>query len=312
MDNGQPLKEVKAILTDFERELGTGGLEQLPAQAQLIGYGEISAIFAIKEIEGWVFKRLPLFESPEQAAAYLENFNEYCNILAEAGLDLPKHYCHIIPKREQLFVLYIGQERFPDANLGHRRIHEQTEEENLDMLERIIYALHDLQVFNQNNKPALEAAIDGQLSNWVWLETKNGHRLVYIDTSTPLFKRAGKETHNPDLLLKSAPGPLQAIIKLFFLDDVMNRYYRHRDVYIDLAANLYKEQRPDLIPVFLEKINLYLPAGEAITPEAIRRYYREDKFIWQFFLAARRIDRWVKQKLLGRPYEFILPGPIKR
>jgi hypothetical protein len=120
----------------------------------------------------------------------------------------------------------------------------------------------------KNNKPDLEAAIDGQLSNWVWLESKGGHRLVYIDTSTPLFKRAGKETLNPDLLLKSAPGPLRAIIKLFFLDDVMNRYYRHRDVYIDLVANLYKEQRPDLIPVFLEKINLYLFDSEAITPES--------------------------------------------
>ncbi|MBK8702276.1 MAG: C69 family dipeptidase [Saprospiraceae bacterium] len=162
--------------------------------------------------------------------------------------------------------MYIGQERFSDANLCHRRIHVQSEEENLDMLERIIYALHDLQVFNEKNKPGLEAAIDGQLSNWMWRETKGGHRLVYIDTSTPLFKRAGKETLNPDLLLKSAPGPLRAIIKLFFLDDVMNRYYRHRDVYIDLVANLYKEQRPDLIPVFLKKRSHYPQSHTPVLP----------------------------------------------
>ncbi|MCO6492640.1 MAG: hypothetical protein J5I98_29755 [Phaeodactylibacter sp.] len=113
-------------------------------------------------------------------------------------------------------------------------------------------------------------------------------------------------------MLKSAPGPLQAIIKMFFLDDVMNRYYRPRDVYIDLVANLYKEQRPGLIPAFLERINQHLPDTGAITHKEVDRYYKEDKFIWQFFLAAQRMDRWVKRRLLGRPYEFLLPGPIQR
>lgn len=305
------MKGVESILAAFEQGLDTRNLEQSPIKAELVGYGEISAIFAIDGIDGWVFKRMPLFTSREQAEAYLGNFYEYCDLLTEAGLDLPGHDCYVIPNG-RIFVLYIGQERFPASALCHRCIHAQASDETLEMLDRIIHALNGVQAFNRKRMPEREIAVDGQLSNWVWQESEGAHRLSYVDTSTPLFRRSGAETLDPELVLKSAPGPLRALIRLFFLDDVMNRYYRPRDVYIDLVANLYKEQRPDLIPGFLERANRHWPENEAITPREIERYYREDKFIWQFFLAARRIDRWVKQKLLGQPYDFILPGPIRR
>lgn len=305
------MKRVEAILTAFEQALDPQHLEQSPVKAELVGYGEISAIFAIDAIDGWVFKRMPLFTSREQAEAYLANYYEYCELLTEAGLNLPGHDCFIIPNG-RLFVLYIGQERFAAEALCHRRIHAQGTEETLEMLDRIIQALNGIQAFNRRRMPEREIAIDGQLSNWAWQESEGAHRLAYFDTSTPLFKRSGVEAMDPELVLKSAPGPLRAAIRMFFLDDVMNRYYRPREVYIDLVANLYKEQCPGLIPAFLERINRHLPENEAITSKEVGRYYREDKFIWQFFLAARRIDRWVKRTLLGRPYEFILPGPIRR
>lgn len=40
--------------------------------------------------------------------------------------------------------------------------------------------------------------------------------------------------------------------------------------------------------------------------------HREDKMLWRLFLAFRRIDRWLKDGLLRRRYEFILPGRIQR
>ena len=43
-----------------------------------------------------------------------------------------------------------------------------------------------------------------------------------------------------------------------FVDDVMNRYYDHRQVLIDIAANFYKEQRPELIPGTVEIFNQHL------------------------------------------------------
>ena len=49
-----------------------------------------------------------------------------------------------------------------------------------------------------------------------------------------------------------------------------------------------------------------LSAGE------IEKYYRTDRMIWALFLAFRRIDLFIKTKILMKRYEFILPGKIKR
>jgi len=121
------------------------------------------------------------------------------------------------------------------------------------------------------------------------------------------------EQLDPELLLQSAPGFLRWILRLFFLDDVMNRYYDRRQVYIDLAANLHKEQRPDLIPVMLKIINRNKPETmPPLTEDEINKYYKEDKRIWTLFLAFRKIDRWLTTKLFRKTYNFILPGKIKR
>ena len=40
------------------------------------------------------------------------------------------------------------------------------------------------------------------------------------------------------------PGP---ILRRFFLDDVVGRYYDPRQVVIDLIADIFKEQKPPLI-----------------------------------------------------------------
>jgi hypothetical protein len=159
----------------------------------------------------------------------------------------------------------------------------------------------------------LELALDGQLSNWVWLEEGTNFQLYYIDTSTPLYRKDGQEQLDPELFLQSAPSFLRWLIRLLFLKDVMNRYYQPRQVYIDLAANLYKEQRPDLVPLTLDIINLHLPNDlEPLTAREIEKYYKEDKLIWTLFLAFRRADRFLKTKLFRKRYEFILPGKIKR
>ena len=161
--------------------------------------------------------------------------------------------------------------------------------------------------------PLLELAIDGQLSNWVCLEKEIGTEIVYIDTSTPLYRINGVEQLDPELLLQSAPSFLRWIIRLLFLKDVMNRYYDQRMVYIDLAANLFKEQQPDLILDTIDIINQRLSNNlKPLTMKEVEKYYREDKLIWTLFLAFRRIDRWLTMKLLRKRYEYILPGKIKR
>jgi hypothetical protein len=93
----------------------------------------------------------------------------------------------------------------------------------------------------------------------------------------------------------------------------MNRYYDPRQVFIDIAANLYKEQRKDLIHEAIDVFNHHLTDREKpLTVADIEKYYREDKLIWTLFLTFRRMDCWLTTKLLRKRYEFILPGKIVR
>ncbi len=102
------------------------------------------------------------------------------------------------------------------------------------------------------------------------------------------------------------------VIRKFFLADVMDRYYNQALVYTDLVANLYKEQKPELVAPAIDIINNYLTEEDQQTVKDIRSYYKEDKFIWSLFLASRRLDRWIDTRLLRKRYEFLLPGKIKR
>ncbi len=46
--------------------------------------------------------------------------------------------------------------------------------------------------------------------------------------------------------------------------------------------------------------------------KATEKYYKEDKFIWQLFRGVRRANRFMNTRILGKRYEFTLPGQIER
>ena len=301
------------LLTEFESGLNPQHPENSSIPATLIGFGEISAIFQIGDQSNTAFKRLPLFVDRPSAQTYISKYNEYCELLGDAGLNLPPDNTFIISAARRPVVLYIAQQRLPAERFAHRLIHRLEAGEMGQLLESIVAEIAKIWRYNQAGLPDRELALDGQLSNWVWLESESGMTLFYIDTSTPIFRKHGMEQMDPELFLKSAPFFLRWIIRLLFLDDVMQRYYQPRQVYIDLAANLYKEQRPDLIGPLVEIINRYLIENEKpLSLKEIEKYYRGDKLIWALFLAFRRIDRWLTTRILRRRYEFILPGKIKR
>ena len=97
----------------------------------------------------------------------------------------------------------------------------------------------------------------------------------------------------------------------------MTRYYDFRKVVIDLIANFYKEQRPDLVPGLIARVNAGLasgPAGQAFAPlseKEVQSYYQEDALIWRVYLAFRKLDRFFS-RLTGRSYPYILPDGIRR
>jgi hypothetical protein len=300
----------RTLVYEFEKGLNPQNLEASKIPAEVLGYGEISIILQIGDNTGVAFKRMPLFSNPEAAQVYERQFHEYCRYLSDAGFRLPHHETLIIEIPDRPVVLYIAQERLPADRFVHRLIRRLGPEQAVAATEKIIAEIHKVWKFNGSSDSALQLAIDAQVSNWVLLESGE---TFYVDTSTPLYRKDGVEQMDPELFLQSAPVFLRWLIRWLFLKDVMNRYYDSRLVYMDLAANLYKEKSPELIPEVIRCINRYLSSGQQpLNQKEVEKYYKEDKRIWTVFLAFRRIDRWMTTKLFRKRYEFLLPGRIER
>ena len=120
---------------------------------------------------------------------------------------------------------------------------------------------------------------------------------------------------NAELFLRVCPVALSWILRRFFLDEVLDRYYLVREVLLDLIANLIKERAEHLIEPYLAVANRYLekwPEAKPIVPAHVRAYYREDALIWRLFLGFRKMERFWRLRIRRRPYGLILPGPISR
>ncbi|NOZ73875.1 MAG: hypothetical protein GXO90_00625 [FCB group bacterium] len=303
------MNALETLLDTFESNLEPTDLKASPVVAKVLGYGEISTVFQLEDAPDWAAKRMPLFESRQAAEAYQKQYQEYCEVLREMGLHLPEDQTLILEPPNRPVVLYILQKSLPGDRFAHKLIHTLPREELYTMLSEIVKALESVWAYNAEHRPEREFAIDGQLSNWVWIDDQ----VWYIDTSTPLYRLQGEEQLDPELFLKSAPSFLRWIIRLAFLKDVMNRYYDRRLVYIDLVANVFKEQKPELVPEMITWLNEQCAdLDPALTGEEVEKYYKEDKLIWALFLAFRRIDRWMTTTLFRKRYEFILPGKIVR
>ncbi len=298
------------LLNRFEHELIPHDLSRASIPAEIIGFGEISAIFQIGGEENIIYKRIPIFPDVKTAESYKQMYFEYCALLRQAGINLPEDDAFIVQVPGHPVVIYFAQQRFEDQFFCHNLIKTLSEADRIDMLAQIMSALTHIWNFNTQQMPQFEIAMDCQLSNWVWMEENGKRKLFLVDTSTPFVRKNGIEQLEVELLLQSVPVYIRWLVRRLDLDDVIGRYYDHKKVVIDLVANLYKEQRPDLIPWFLEIVNKYLE--QAISQKEIDTYYKEDKMIWTLFSALRKTERFITVHLLRKRYEFILPGAIKR
>lgn len=301
------------LLRRFEAGLDPQRIEMSNVPARLIGYGEISAIFQIHDNSDVAYKRMPLFHSVEAAASYAELYAAYCALLNQAGLQLPDTGTAVVAITGRPVVLYIAQKAFSPDRICNNLIRACTPEQTQALVNRILSQQQKIWDWNQTAMKDSEIAVDGQISNWALEGDIDTGVLYYIDTSTPFIKKHGRHQLDPELLLQAAPAFLRWLVRWLFVDEVMDRYYDPRKNMIDLAANLYKEQRPDLIPAVIAAVNDALPRDiQPITPEDVARYYKEDKFIWSLFLTLRRLDRFLSTAIFRRRYEFILPGKIQR
>ena len=314
-------------LEEFERGLDPRYPERSRIPARVLGYGEISTVFEIQGegMEGYAFKRLPIFKHRDEIEPYLASYEEYNRILEEEVGISPPAYGHAeFVSSSGRPVFYIIQEQLPYPSIGNQAIHHLPDDEVPTLVRLILGELKKIWDFNRERE-GLEVAIDGQISNWsiVSFDPGSAHvdentRFLYMDTSTPLFRVDGTEQLDPELFLRSAPSFMVWIIRLLFLEDVMTRYYDFRQVTIDLIANFYKEQRAELIPALIDVANAFFADKaaylgiEPIREKDVVSYYREDRLIWSLYLSMRKLDRFLHTRLLRHEYPYILPGKIKR
>ncbi len=314
------------LLQEFERGLDPQHPEGSKIPARVLGYGEISTVFEIQveALHGLAFKRLPLFNDEREVERYRIAFEEYNRLLEqEIGIHLPPHDYASFQNRAGRPIFYIIQKQLPAASIGNRAMHTLSRESVLVMVRRTLQELSKVWNFNRHQH-RVRVAIDGQISNWSLDDFDPEHPRIeqasisYVDTSTPLFRVEGVEQLDPELFLRSAPSFLVWILRLLFLKDVVNRYYDFHLVAVDLAANFFKEQKPDLVPDVIKVVNEFF-AGEAaelgiqpINEKEVRDYYREDALIWSLYLSMRKMDRFIRKQLLRGEYPYILPENIKR
>ena len=315
------------LLARFEQGLDPKHPDKSTIPARILGYGEISTIFEIlhESMHGLAFKRMPIFRAHDEMDRYERLFYEYNRVLSEdIGIMVPDHTSARIYPETGNMVIYNIQEKLPPVSFCHQVIHRIDDDASEKLILAILRKMLQVWDFNAKGGPVV-IGLDGQLSNWAIKDHDPAYpslpdelELLYIDTSTPFMRISGKEQLEPDLFLRSAPSFLIWFIKALFLQDILDRYYDFHLVAVDLIANLFKEQRHDLIPSFIDTANAFF-AREAthlkvlpIKEKEVRSYYREDAFIWRLFLTFRRLDRLITTRILRKPYPYILPGKIKR
>jgi hypothetical protein len=332
-NNHQTFKNPPGFDLDFNQlqEFETFLDPQYPEKGQIpchvLGYGEISTVFELncEGMQGLAFKRMSIFTNDQELEKYISAYSEYNQLLEEEiGLSLPPHGYAILRNPSGRPTFYIIQSKLPAHCIGNNAIHLLNRQGISTLIERVLNEL--LKIWSFNSKQSkYQVSLDGQISNWVIddFDPENPKvdretSLSYIDTSTPVYLHDGLEQFDPELVLRTTPRLLSMIIRLFFLEDVMTRYYDPHKVTVDILANLHKEQRADLIPELVFTANSFFSEEgreleiEPFEEKEINDYYREDAFIWSFLSAARRLDRFIYRKVLGREYPYILPGKVQR
>jgi len=317
----------RELLKAFEEKLNPSKPEESPITAKVLGYGEISTIFEIihESQRDIAYKRMPLFDDMQQVERYKDTYYKYDELLREIDIEIPEYGATDVITDDGRIVLYLYQRKLPSDSVANKIIHAVPDDEVMILVSKVLRELNKVWAFNRDNKPEIEVAIDGQISNWA-IEEFNPEKLVidedvnllYFDTSTPLMRENGVEMLDAELFLKPTPPIMRWVLKKFYLQDILDRYYDFRKVVVDLIANFFKEGRSDLIPKLVELANEFF-SGEAVIPnitptnyEEIKKYYKEDASIWSLYLNLRKIHRFIRTKILRKYYEFVLPGKVER
>jgi hypothetical protein len=325
--------ELSLLALAWKRELSSRLSGRL--QVHILGIGEITTTIEVKG-RHWhkihptekrrmrlCYKRLPAFPDREQALRYMGIHSRYQELLGELGIATPWHDNLSLRRPDGKWVVYNRQERFHNRRVACLVIRDLDADGCVELFRRLLGKLRPLFLANRGDG-AIQLGMDAQIPNWV-LPAYRPDRprlaadepMLYIDTSTPLFRVGGVEQLDTDLFLKSVPALFRPLLKYTLLPGIVDRYYRPREVVIDLIASYIVHGRPDVAGGLVGIGNRFLAeaglAGKPLTLEEIKKYNRQDVVIWNLFRRLKRLDRFLTERLLGGEYEQRLPsGPSSR
>jgi len=314
------------LLKELERSIDTFNPEKGKIPIKILGYGEISLVFEIlDDPQHLAYKRIPIFDNEKQVKRHIWAYNEYNRILInEIGLNLPQFDTVWFKDENGKIQFYCVQEKINPDSVGNKVIHNVTKKELETLVRLSMREMYKVWNYSRKNN-IIDLGLDGQISNFAVIDydsnnpkVNNDSTLYYLDTSTPMFRINGKEAMEAELFLKSAPSFLRWLLKALFLEETVGRYYDWRKVTIDLVANFFKEQKPELVPILIRLVNKFFKeeANEfginPITLTEVQKYYKSDANMWVVFQSFRKFDRYIKTKLMRKKYDFYLPGKIER
>jgi len=290
------LQDLAALDAAVTHAFSTGD----PSGLEVLGYGEISAVVAwASDGRSWACKRLPPFPGRADADRYSALFEEYLATLQVRGVKVVPSTLQRLERDDGKVVIYCVQPLLPAAQLAVRVLERSNAAEARALFETVLGRIVAV--------VSPQVGIDGQLSNW-WV---TGDEVAMLDVTTPLLKdAAGRNRLDMELFLAAVPAPVRPLFRRYVVPSVVDKYHDPRGVTLDLVANLIKEGLESHIGPFLEIANRRL--SQPIEAAEVRRYYAGDARVWTAWQALRRADRFVRLRLLGQPYPFLLPGRIER
>ena len=276
-----------------------------PDGVTVLAYGEISAALLVPGVEGHVCKRMSGFADHAMAQAYSELVADYIETVRGTGIRVVDTDIVLIDRAGRAPVVYLVQPLL--ERLGNQVLKAADDAE----LGTLIHAVMDRVWTLHLRAGQPETAIDAQLSNWSFADPADP---VLIDVGTPFVRSTSGYLFDQEILLSAIPPGLRAYYRRKgSVTEYMDDYFDPRLVAVDLLGNFVKEGAADRLPEGIVAANEWLAAHDLapIDRPEVDAYYKQDAATLELFLRVRRLDRAAK-RLLGRDYDFILPGKVSR
>lgn len=312
--------DARAILQRFEAHLDPTRPTASDAPVDIVGYGEVSTVFSLAALPGQVCKRMAGFRDVGEVQRYITVVQRYIARLTALGVQVAATLPVSVCTSASGHVVYLLQPQLDGCGLGNHLLRAADDGVLLAAIERVLAVARTLLLANRAARDGRVLTVDAQLSNWHFPLTGEAVGVpTLIDVGTPFMRLDGVDEMGIELFLAPVPAPMRPLYRrLRLVERYIDDYFDPRQLLTDLLGNFHKEGRADRIDLAIAHVNDWLGGPGAdlgvrpITRDAVDRYYRKDAQLLELFLKVRRLDRFVRTRLLRRRYNFILPGPIRR